>query len=363
MDEYLKAIYYDAARPGSYSGVVKLWQAVKRDGNPRKLKFRDVKSWLAKQYTYSMHKTFSDKFPREKIIVGEINEIVDTDLMDMSKFSRKNDGTKYLAVFIDLFSRFLRVEPMRTKTGQDMLQAMKRAIDGIQPKIKTMRSDRGSEYLAGPVQEYLKAQGINHIVTYNVYHANYAERVIRTIKSKIHRFMTKHQSHRYIDSLQDIVKSYNDSRHSSIGTAPSQVTPDNQQELYEKLYLPIELERENTEVKYRFRIGDKVRIAAARHPFKKGHDQQWTEEIFIVDKRVASHPPRYHLIDQMHETIRGTYYEQELQDANDHDGVFKVEKVLRYRIKDGKRQALVLWLGYPEKFRSWIDADQILDYE
>jgi hypothetical protein len=364
MDEYLKSIYYHPSAPGSFSGFTKFWNAVKEDGNPLKLKYKDVKRWLSDQYPYSMHKSFSDKFAREKIIVGEINEIVDSDLMDVSKFSRKNDGVKYVAVFIDLFSRFLRAEPMKTKTGAEMVEVMKRTIGGIDPPIKTMRSDKGGEYLAKPVQDYLASQNIHHIVTYNVYHANYAERVIRTIKTKIARFFTKHQSHRYIDNLQDIVKSYNDTKHSSIGMAPSRVTPENQQEIYERLYLPIELQRERTPIVYSFNIGDKVRIAAERRPFKKGYEQQWTEEIFIVDKRVASHPPRYHLIDLMHEPVLGTFYEQELSKVPEgQDEVFKIEKVLRYRIRDGKREALVLWLGYPEKFKSWIDANEIVNHE
>jgi hypothetical protein len=365
MDKYLQSIYYNSDKPSSYSGITKLWQAVKSDGNPQKLKYKDVKGWLLKQYAYSMHKPFSDKFKREQIIVGEINEIVDTDLMDLSKFSRKNDGVKFLAVFIDLFSRYLRVEPLKTKTAEEMVQAMKRAIDDIDPPIRTLRSDRGKEYLAAPVQEYLRSQGIKHIVTYNVYHANYAERVIRTIKGRIFRFFTNHQSNRYIDDLQDIVKSYNNTEHSSIGMAPSQVTPNNQQELYEKLYLPTELKRERTPVTYKFKIGDKVRLASERRPFRKGYDQQWTEELFIIDKRVPSHPPRYHLIDLMHEPIHGTYYEQEIQKARGPaaDGLFKVERVLRYRRKNGKRQGLVLWLGYPEKFNTWVDVDKIQDHE
>jgi hypothetical protein len=70
------------------------------------------------------------------------------------------------------------------------------------------------------------------------------------------------------------------------------------------------------------------------------------------------------LVDLQLDTIGGSFYEQELQEANvDDDEVYKVEKILRHRIKDGKRQGLVSWLSYPAKFNSWVDIDQIHNYE
>jgi len=360
MDNYLKSQYYDVAKPGSYSGVVKFWQSVKRDGNPLKLKYGQVKGWLLKQQPYALHKPSKENFKRESIIVGEINEIWDADLMDMQKFGSKNKGYRYLAIFIDLFSRFLRVEPMKNKTSQEMLRVMQKVLDKVE--VKTLRTDQGKEYTANIVQEYLKSKGINHIIAYNVYHANYAERVIRTLKGRLYRFFTKKQTHKYIDDLDSIIDSYNNTKHSSIQMAPAQVTPDNQQELYEKLYLPAELKRERKRPVFQFGIGDKVRVSYARKPFKRGYQQNWSDEIFLVDKRIGSLPPRYRLVDLQLEPIKGSFYAQELQDAHD-DGLYKVEKVLRYRTKEGKRQALVTWLNYPSKFDSWIDADQLQDYE
>ena len=292
MDNYLKSIYYNPSKPGSYSGIIKLWQSIKTDGNPLKLKFKDVKNWLSGQYTYLVHKHPTLKFKRESIIVGEMNEIMDTDLMDVQKFSKSNDRVKYLAIFIDLFSRYLRIEPMKSKTGEEMVKVMKKIFkDSF--KVKELRSDQGKEYTAKIVQDYLKTKNINHVLAYNVYHANYAERVIKTIKSRIYKFFTKHQDHRYIDHLHEIVSSYNNTKHSSIGMAPSQVTIENQQELYEKLYLPLELKREKTPIVYKFNIKDKVRLSLARLQFERGFHRKWTEEIFIIDKRTASHPPRY----------------------------------------------------------------------
>ena len=142
--------------------------------------------------------------------------------------------------------------------------------------------------------------------------------------------------------------------------SPSQVTVNNQQELYEKIYLPIELKRERTTIVYKFNVGDKVRLSLARVQFEKGFDRKWTEEIFIIDKRTASHPPRYIVIDLNKEPVDGSIYEPELQGATvTDDDLYKVEKILRYRLRQRKREALVRWLGYSKKFDSWIKASEI----
>lgn len=145
---------------------------------------------------------------------------------------------------------------------------------------------------------------------------------------------------------------------------PSQVTVENQQQLYEKLYLPIEIAREGTEVTYKFSIGDKVRVSYARRPFQRGYEQKWSEEIFLIDKRISSHPPRYRLVDLQKEEIKGSFYENELQPVSmPDDALYKVEKILRYRTRQGTREALVRWLGYTSKFDTWINAADIEDYE
>ena len=51
------------------------------------------------------------------------------------------------------------MEPMRSKTREEMVKIMKKIFkDGL--KVKELRSDQGKEYTAKVVQEYLKTK--NH---------------------------------------------------------------------------------------------------------------------------------------------------------------------------------------------------------
>ena len=52
-----------------------------------------------------------------------------------------------------------------------------------------------------------------------------AERFIRTLKSKIYKYMTSISKNVYIDKLDDIVNKYNNTYHSTIKMKPVDVKP------------------------------------------------------------------------------------------------------------------------------------------
>ncbi|WP_230210114.1 transposase family protein, partial [Solemya velum gill symbiont] len=112
-------------------------------------------------------------------------------------------------------SRKLWCRPVKNKTGVEVAKALRSIFEeGRQPKY-TLRSDKGREFVNNEVGKLLRERGIHHIVSHNETKANYAERVIKTIKQKLLRYVMKKQSYRYVDVLQDVVKSYNDTMHRS----------------------------------------------------------------------------------------------------------------------------------------------------
>lgn len=59
--------------------------------------------------------------------------------------------------------------------------------------------------------------------------------------------------------------------------------------------------------------GDRVRITKKRFQFHRGFKQQWSSEIFVVERKINRKPPVYRLIDADGESILGTFYAPELQ--------------------------------------------------
>jgi len=66
------------------------------------------------------------KFRKRKVYVKGIDEIFAADLVDMQDYSEFNNGVKYLLIVIDVFSRYGWMVPVKTKTGLEVANALKK---------------------------------------------------------------------------------------------------------------------------------------------------------------------------------------------------------------------------------------------
>ena len=80
--------------------------------------------------------------------------------------------------------------------------------------------------------------------------------------------------------------------------------------------------------KPKFKVGDKVRISKyKRQIFDKGYTPNWTEEIFIIENIQNTNPVTYKIKDLNDEEIKGSFYEPELQKANQQ--TYRIEKNIK----------------------------------
>jgi len=106
--------------------------------------------------------------------------------------------------------------------------------------------------------------------------------------------------------------------------------------------------------KWKYDVGERVRITMRRQPLKKKYLGRRSEEIFEIDALLPTVPVTYRLKDLADEAIKGKLYEVRIQEGvlSDED-YFDVEKILKTRRRGGRIEYLVKWLGYPAKFNSW----------
>ena len=180
--------------------------------------------------------------------------------------------------------------------------------------------------------------------TFNEGKSVVAERFIRTLKNKIYKHMTTIGKNVYFNVLDDIVKKYNNTVHSSIKIKPKDVTDDNF----------IEYVEESNKKDPKFKVGDHVRISKYKNVFAKGYTPNWSKEIFVVNKVQNTVPWTYLINDLNGEEIKGSFYEKELQKTDQKD--FRIEKVIK---KKGDK-LFVKWKGYDNYFNSWIDEKDIV---
>ena len=77
---------------------------------------------------------------------------------------------------------------------------------GIKP-IK-LRTDKGVEFRNRDVQHLLKVERMDHLYTQNEQKSSYAERCIKTLKAKLVGYLSRHQTHYWIDVLQRKLSSF-----------------------------------------------------------------------------------------------------------------------------------------------------------
>ena len=111
-------------------------------------------------------------------------------------------------------------------------------------------------------------------------------------------------------------------------------------------------------------MGDVVRISKIPGSYDKETDKKWTDELFTVTTRTLNQGiPKYDIKDFANDPIIDKFSNDELQKVSvDQDTQYDIDKILRKRKKRGKTQVLVHWVGWPSKFDSWIDEDQVKDF-
>ena len=353
MDKYLTSVYYDPKRPGSFGGVHRLYDDVKKEG-AFKISRTKIKHWLMKQDAYTLHKPMRRNFKRNRVIVGGIDQQWQMDLADMQSMQKFNDGYRYLLVCIDVFSKYAWVIPLKNKTGPSLVEAFKVILSSGRKPEKIM-TDQGTEFLNKHFRALMKEEDIELYNTYNETKASIVERLIRTLKTKMWRYFTAKKTMRYIDMLPDLVFSYNHSIHRSIKTKPADVTVENEKKVWHTLYE----HNVHKNIKYKFKIGDQVRISKIKKRFEKGYKPNFSKEIFTVTKQIPRDPPVYKLKDYDDEELKGTFYDKELQKVLKQDDIYEVEKILKKRGRGRNIQYFVKWAGYPNKFNSWVSASEI----
>lgn len=300
-------------------------------------------------YSKELHKPIKRKFERRKVVSNGIDNIWGCDLVDMGKL---NDGEyKYILTVIDIFSKYAWAVPLKNKTGSNVLNAFKSIIDKSKRKPLKIWVDSGSEFYNQTFLKYLDDNNIGIYSVYNEGHNPVIERFNRTLKTEMWRRFTEEQTERWAGMITDLLEWYNNKIHSTIKMTPKEASKKkNEPEL-------LELEQDNKPIKKqkpKFKIGDKVRISKLKKHFEKGYTPNWTVEIFTVSNVLNTNPITYKVKDYEENEIKGSFYSEELQKTKT-DDIYLVEKVLRKK----KNKIFVKWLGFDNKYNSWINENEL----
>lgn len=360
LNARLKRFYYNVRDPAGFASVKKLQNKVLPSERAQ------VLPWLQSQDVYTTHRPRRRNFPVNFLLATQADHCWELDLAVLDKHADENDGFKYLLFVVDMFDKYLWVEPMTDKTAEECLRAFKAVLQragGRKPKF--IRSDSGGEFLNKLFTSYLKRVGIQWQLAGNWSKAGLVEVTIKTVKAKLWKIFYWQGSFRYVDVLQDVVSAYNHSRHSRTGLAPADVGQDDAFHIWSRHY---KRHVSGPPPPPKYRVGDYVRVLIKRKGVlqDRGYKQGYSDEIFKIYRVQTKHQtgylaqPLYHLADLAGENILGGWVEHELTPTT-YDvkkDTFRIDEILDSRINKSSRrkELLVTFWGYPKSFKEWIEA-------
>lgn len=265
----------------------------------------DINKFLHSKNSYTkFYVPKRSRFDRLPVKAFDINEIWCMDVAYMDKIALPNDGIKFLLVCVDVLSRFLRVEPMKSLSSQQAKEALVRMINKSNATPQKIWTDQGKEF-EGDFKKFCLSMEITKYHTNTGTKATLAERAIRSLKAIIVRYLEEKWLWRYIDQLPNFVDIINSRVNRGLGMAPKDISKKHTLQLIAK-------QDSHPEKPLRFDVGDNVRLASKDTPFRKGYRQQFTNEVFIIHKIFSNNPPSYILFDMNGEEILGKFYEPEM---------------------------------------------------
>lgn len=269
---------------------------------------KKISEFLKSEPSYTLHKQIRKPKKYRRTITYGPRDLWQIDLLDLQKFSTENRLFRYLCVIIDCFTKYVWVKPLKDKTGKSLVKAL--ALLLMTERPKRIQADQGTEFFNKNVSKMLEAFGPKLYHSYSEHKASIVERVQRTLRSRLGRLFTKRSDHVWIDHIEDIVASYNNTHHRSIKMKPIDVTAEHTDRIRRLLFPPEDVKPP------RFKVGDNVRIVAKRKKFQKEYKQGWTDEKFLIKAVKQTTPNTYLLEDLSKEPILGSFYAEELQHVN-----------------------------------------------
>ena len=282
-NKIISNVYFD---PAGYSSIkTTLEDARKKD---KTITYNDVKEWFQKNIEQKKQLKGYNSY-----VANEAKFEYQIDLFFISPKDFPNETNIGGVLCIDIFSKFITIIPIKSKTIPEILDAIKQIINKV-GKPKNVYTDNEGAWSRGTeIDKYFKDENINHIITLG--HPNVSERAIRTIKDEIYKRVKLPSDKNWSEMLYQILLKYNyKSVHSSTGLTPAEAEKKENQ-FYAKLHL--EMHRINKRRYPDINVGDNVKVYKKKDKLDKEHIPVWQSKIYKVENITQQFGQKYYYLE------------------------------------------------------------------
>ena len=373
----IKRIYYDVNEPGSYYGPTKLYQILKKRDPTCKL--NDVKEWIRGQSTYNIHREKRYKFERRKLVRLRPYETLSADIVFFQDLSRYNSGYSYVLSVICLFSNKGWCFPLKRKTKAETADSLEPLFQEHEGEIVNLFVDRGVEF---DLDSLYEKYDINKYSINSELKSMHVENFNKQIENRIYRALTATNSLRWLDILDGIVKSYNDTPSARLyGYTPNEALVSPQREILKKKFKE---ERETMVKKHEKRKNDikagmYVYVAKPKTLFARGYKAKYYDKPKKVIRVLSTAPRTFKIagvkrscyrwelaITQEPNLEEGKQKEEKGEETDDSDQLYFIVKertsggrVLRSQTTSGQEKEYLIKSHQDPDFENWISAKEI----
>ena len=270
-----------------------------------------IADFLRQHDVHGVHRRIVKRtFPRRRVIARFPFDLFMADLMEFPQYKFRNRGYRFALILIDVFTKKLYTAPLKKKTKEETAKAFETIFHDFDEFPINLVTDKGLEFYNSEVRKIFDSYGINHYSTptKTKWKASVAERVIRTIKSRLFKYFKADKTTNWVDVLPVFTKNYNSTPHSSHGFPPEDVSSENRDIVYKKLY------PQNTlTIVCKLKIGDKVRKIRDKTLFEKGYTENWSDEIYKISASRQSNTVCWYKLENLAgEEQEGVWYYYQL---------------------------------------------------
>jgi len=232
--------------------------------------------------------------------------------MDMAALKHYNKGHTFVLTVVDVLSKHAWAEPLKNKKTETVKNAFEAILKKSKRKPWFLMTDSGTEFTSEVFQSFMKAQDIQHYTANTpIIKAANAERLNRTVKTRLWKYFTKEKTFTWLDVLPRILAAINNTVNRMTKMRPVDVTFANERKVWATLYS----QPKPKPVKFKYKVGDTVRVSRLRKVFRKGYLPTFSEEVFVIAQRLPRLPPVYRLKDSAGDMVKEIFYEREMVSA------------------------------------------------
>jgi len=269
-DELLNFIYFD---PAGYGSIKQTYDEAKK--KDKTITMKDVKDFIDKHVEQKKQLRGMNSF-----IAQRPKQEYQMDLFFITKKDFPNDSNVGGLLMIDIFTKFINIIPIKTKTIPELLEGIKTITSKMGKPESIYTDNEGAWSLGTEIDKYFKDNSINHIITLS--HAAFAERSIRTIKGEIYKRVKIPSQSNWSDLIYPILMKYNHkSVHSSTGFTPAEAEKKTN---HINVKINMEMNKHKTRVYPDIDEGDYCRIHKNKDKLDKEHISTWSDKKYKVIK-------------------------------------------------------------------------------